>query len=310
MLPQSLRRGRARGEHSPQIQCDPSSPGPHTENHCGGRRGWRGRGQPPSKRTTLPSTPACALAAAPPQLPPCWPPSLSSFPHSAPLSGLGHERAVAQRDSIFQNRAQPDPSPPLRPRPAPLLPEGAHVRASPHRHVCKNRQVLGFQASADGWVAGVSWTTFCPTNISETLRQPKPWASSCQPKDTLNMGEMAAGRMCQLHPCVQLLTSAAFQDSINTQLSISTGAIHEVPEHPHPNLAGLRWGLVRTRHLQPDPAGLAHFPGRDPDVCTGVVEAPLESWGCLRAGQDRAECAAAASLDLTWPALCWALTAW
>lgn len=59
---------------------------------------------PVEERATLPSAHASALAAGSPPSPPCWPPAPSSFSHSAPLSGLGHGTATAQRDTAFSQK--------------------------------------------------------------------------------------------------------------------------------------------------------------------------------------------------------------
>lgn len=49
------------------------------------------------KSTTLPSAHVFVLVAESLLLPPCLPSNLSSFFHSAPLNGLGHEKAIAYK---------------------------------------------------------------------------------------------------------------------------------------------------------------------------------------------------------------------
>lgn len=49
------------------------------------------------KSTMLPSAHVFALVAESPLLPLCWTSDLSSFSHSAPLNGLGHEKAAAHK---------------------------------------------------------------------------------------------------------------------------------------------------------------------------------------------------------------------
>lgn len=54
---------------------------------------------------TLPSAPASALAAESPPSPLCWPPTLSSFSHSAPSPGPGHGTAGRKETHPFTKRS-------------------------------------------------------------------------------------------------------------------------------------------------------------------------------------------------------------
>lgn len=54
---------------------------------------------------TLPSAPASALAAESHPSPLCWPPTLSSFSHSAPSPGPGHGTAEHKETHPFTKRS-------------------------------------------------------------------------------------------------------------------------------------------------------------------------------------------------------------